>query len=77
MLTAYKHTEDRCPHARVEIDRKTGAVTVWAQELAEDGTVARECDDTPQDFGRIAAMTAKQVILQRLRDAEHEITFGE
>ena len=52
-------------------------MTVWAHELAEDGTVAREWDDTPQDFGRIAAMTAKQVILQRLRDAEHEITFGE
>jgi N utilization substance protein A len=39
--------------------------------------VAREFDDTPSDFGRIAAMTAKQVILQRLRDAENEMTFGE
>src|SRR3712207_7581771 len=29
------------------------------------------------DFGRIAASTAKQVIVQRLRDAEHEQTFGE
>jgi transcription termination/antitermination protein NusA len=77
LLTAYKHTEGPHPDARVEVDRKTGAVTVWAQDLAEDGTVAREWDDTPQDFGRIAAMTAKQVILQRLRDAEHDITFGE
>ena len=41
------------------------------------GTVLREFDDTPRDFGRIAAMTAKQVILQRLRDAENEITYGE
>jgi N utilization substance protein A len=39
--------------------------------------VAREFDDTPSDFGRIAAMTAKQVILQRLRDAENALTFGE
>ena len=77
LLTAYKHTEGARPDARVEVDRKTGTVTVWAQELDEDGTVAREWDDTPQDFGRIAAMTAKQVILQRLRDAEHEITYGE
>jgi N utilization substance protein A len=77
LLTAYKHTEGPQSDARVEVDRKTGTVTVWAQELAEDGTVAREWDDTPQDFGRIAAMTAKQVILQRLRDAEHENTFGE
>ncbi|RBM05068.1 transcription termination factor NusA [Streptomyces sp. PT12] len=37
----------------------------------------REFDDTPQGFGRIAATTAKQVILQRLRDAEEDITFGE
>ena len=31
----------------------------------------------PTGFGRIAATTAKQVILQRLRDAEDDITFGE
>ena len=31
----------------------------------------------PNHFGRIAASTAKQVIVQRLRDAEHEQTFGE
>ncbi len=37
----------------------------------------REFDDTPDGFGRIAATTAKQVILQRLRDAEEDITFGE
>ena len=48
-----------------------------AQELGHDGEVVREWDDTPHDFGRIAAITAKQVILQRLRDAEHEQTFGE
>ena len=77
LLTAYKHTEGPQPDARVEVDRKSGAVTVWAQELADDGTVLREWDDTPQDFGRIAAMTAKQVILQRLRDAENEHTYGE
>jgi transcription termination/antitermination protein NusA len=77
LLTAYKHTEGPQPDARVEVDRKTGSVTVLAQELADDGTVLREWDDTPQDFGRIAAMTAKQVILQRLRDAENEHTYGE
>jgi len=77
LLTAYRHTEGARPHARVEVDRRTGTVTVWAQELAEDGSVLRESDDTPGDFGRIAAMTAKQVILQRLRDAENEITYGE
>jgi transcription termination/antitermination protein NusA len=77
LLTAYRHTEGAHQHARVEVDRRSGAVTVYAQELGEDGEVVREYDDTPTDFGRIAAMTAKQVILQRLRDAENEVTFGE
>ncbi|MGC5017815.1 transcription termination factor NusA [Micromonospora sp. DT47] len=77
LLTAYRHTDGAELHARVEIDRKTGAALVYAQELDDDGTVVREWDDTPHDFGRIAAMTAKQVILQRLREATDEVHFGE
>ncbi|MGO1049939.1 transcription termination factor NusA [Crossiella sp. CA198] len=77
LLTAYKHTEGHAPHARVDIDRKSGLVRVLAQDLAHDGAIAQEWDDTPEGFGRIAATTARQVILQRLRDAEHEKTFGE
>jgi len=77
LLTAYRHTEGAQAHARVVLDRKSGEVLVLVQELAEDGSVAREYDDTPHDFGRIAAMTARQVILQRLREAEHDVTFGE
>src|SRR6059036_666002 len=77
LLTAYKHTPHSMPHARVSIDRRTGEVIVWAQEIGPDGEVEEEYDDTPTDFGRVAAMTARQVILQRLRDAEHDQTFGE
>jgi N utilization substance protein A len=77
LLTAYKHTPHSMPHARVVIDRKSGEVVVWAQDLDADGELLEEYDDTPQDFGRVAAMTARQVILQRLRDAEHDQTFGE
>jgi N utilization substance protein A len=77
LLVAYHRTEGAQQQARVELDRKNGHVTVFAKELAEDGTVAREFDDTPADFGRIAATTAKQVILQRLRDAEDEVRYGE
>ncbi|GAB3955981.1 transcription termination factor NusA [Micromonospora vulcania] len=77
LLTAYRHTDGAEPHARVEIDRKSGAALVYAQEMNEDGGLAREWDDTPHDFGRIAAMTAKQVILQRLREATDEVHFGE
>jgi transcription termination/antitermination protein NusA len=77
LLVAYYRTDDAIPNARVHLDRRTGHVTVFAQELDEDGNVVREWDDTPHGFGRIAATTARQVILQRLRDAEDELTYGE
>jgi transcription termination/antitermination protein NusA len=77
LLVAYHRTEGAQQHARAELDRKTGHVTVYAREYNEDGTLAREYDDTPADFGRIAATTAKQIILQRLRDAEDEVRYGE
>ncbi|MGI8648469.1 MAG: transcription termination/antitermination protein NusA [Acidimicrobiales bacterium] len=37
----------------------------------------REFDDTPAGFGRIAVTTAKQVMLQRLREATDDAMFGE
>ncbi|HEY5017783.1 MAG TPA: transcription termination factor NusA [Streptosporangiaceae bacterium] len=77
LLVAYHRSDGVAASARVEVSRSTGHVTVWAAELGEDGQVAREYDDTPDGFGRIAATTARQVILQRLRDAEDELTFGE
>jgi transcription termination/antitermination protein NusA len=76
LLVAYHKTEGAAPTARVQVDRRTGHVTVWATETA-DGAPPREYDDTPDGFGRIAATTARQVILQRLRDVEDEMTFGE
>ncbi len=77
VLSAYRHTEGHQPEAHIEIDRKTGAVQVFARELDDDGIVLSEWEDTPEGFGRIAATTARQVMLQRLRDAENERTFGE
>src|SRR5690606_22569067 len=77
LLIAYHRTEGAAPKARVELDRETGHGTVWATEIDDEGNEVREYDDTPTGFGRIAATTAKQVILQRLRDAEDELTFGE
>ncbi|MDL4771497.1 MULTISPECIES: transcription termination factor NusA [Thermomonosporaceae] len=77
LLIAYHRTEGAATKARVELDRRSGHVTVWATETDEEGEALREYDDTPTGFGRIAATTAKQVILQRLRDAEDELTFGE
>ena len=63
--------------ARVELDRKNGHVYVLVREVDEDGNASEEYDDTPAGFGRIAATTAKQIMLQRLRDAEDDIRFGE
>ncbi|GAC82329.1 transcription termination factor NusA [Gordonia paraffinivorans] len=77
LLTAYRHTEGFAPHARVDVNRRTGLVRVMAQELDANGEVVHEWDDTPEGFGRIAATTARQVILQRLRDAENEKNFGD
>lgn len=79
LLIAYHRTEGSHRRARVELDA-SGHVTVWAKDdpaELEEGQEPKEFDDTPSGFGRIAATTAKQVILQRLRDAEDDRTFGE
>ncbi|MGW6568809.1 transcription termination factor NusA [Streptomyces sp. NPDC054975] len=80
LLIAYHRTPSARRHARVELNRQTGHVTVWAKEdpsELEEGQEPKDFDDTPSDFGRIAASTARQVIQQRLRDAENDVTFGE
>ncbi|MGA8258129.1 MAG: transcription termination factor NusA [Nocardioides sp.] len=77
LLTAYHKTPGAQEKARVELNRKTGHVTVMATEVDDDGEPVGEYEDTPDGFGRIAATTAKQIMLQRLRDAEDEIKFGE
>ena len=77
LLTAYHKTPGAVEEARVELDRRSGHVTVFAAELDEEGVKIGEYDDTPEGFGRIAATTAKQIMLQRLRDAEDDIKFGE
>lgn len=118
LALAYQRTPDAQRTARVEVDRKTGHVTVWAREeyeiedpswtppaateeseededLDDDEaeavaaaraaaqtprmirTLGPEFDDTPSNFGRIATSTARQVILQRLRDAEDDQVLGQ
>jgi len=75
LVSAYKRAPGAAEEARVVIDPDAGDIVVYAQELDEDGNVVREWEDTPDDFGRIAAQTAKQVIAQRLRDAKREQVF--
>ncbi len=76
MLNAYEKTDGAVPGSRVELDRKTGRVTVFAPERDEEGERIGEYDDTPDGFGRVAATTARQVIYQRIRQAEDDQKFG-
>ncbi len=77
LVMAYKRLQGAAEEAIVEIDAETGEIAVFAQEVDEDGNITREWDDTPKDFGRIAAQTAKQVIMQRIREAEREMKYEE
>ena len=83
---AYLKTPHAAKHARVELDERAGNFTVWAAdeipvEPTEDNPypvpkLGEEYDDTPRDFGRLAAATARQVITQLFRRAEDEKVFG-
>jgi len=78
LLLAYQKTEGHAPKARVELDRHSGRVTVWATETdPAEGEVAKEFDDTPKDFGRLAAAAARQAMFSRLRDADDDRLFTE
>lgn len=83
---AYLKTPHAAKHARVELDTRAGTFTVWARkeipvEPTEDGPhpapeLGEEYDDTPRNFGRLAAATARQVIGQLFRKAEDDKVFG-
>ena len=77
LVAAYKRRPDAAEEAVVTIDPESGEIRVYGQELDEDGNVIREWDDTPSDFGRIAAQTAKQVMTQRIREAERDLKYEE
>jgi len=86
ILTAYlKHTgesdrktsDEPASQARIELDRKTGHVKLFVAEYDDENNVIGEAEDSPSDFGRIAAFAAKQVINQRLRDIGDDKVLGE
>jgi N utilization substance protein A len=77
LVAAYKRLPTAAEEAFVTIDSDSGEIRVYGQELDEDGNVVREWDDTPDDFGRIAAQAAKQVIMQRIREAERNLKYDE
>jgi N utilization substance protein A len=64
---------------RAKLDPDTGDLRVWEQELGEEGNMIseKEVQVTDEFKGRIGAQTAKQVIFQKLRDAERDMTYEE
>lgn len=77
LVSAYKRIPNAAEEAVVTIDPESGEMHVYAQEIDEDGNVLREWEDTPKDFGRIAAQTFKHVIFQRIREVEREMKYEE
>lgn len=76
--TAYQKMPDAYQFAWVTIDPDTFDIRVTAQELNDDGEpVGPEIDVTPDNFGRIAAATARQVMMQRLREVDRETKYAE
>ncbi len=91
--SAYNKTANAVPFSDVIIDQDTGEIHVYeltfppgqepdldveeGEEVEIDYSIADREEITPEDFGRIAAQTAKQVIYQRIREAEQELFFRE
>lgn len=98
LISSYKRNFNTAQNVRVDINRHTGVIRVYARKNVVDEVLdprmeisldaAREInlnyqhDDiveievTPRDFGRIAAQTAKQVVTQRIREAERGLIYN-
>ncbi|PIO83586.1 transcription termination/antitermination protein NusA [Loigolactobacillus backii] len=70
---AVKEVTDEVFDSRLEVSLKDALVINDAYEVGDD----IRFEVTPKDFGRIAAQTAKQVILQRVREAERNIIYDQ
>ncbi len=60
-----------------EVEPEEGAVDDEGNPARPHREVGPEFDDTPTGFGRVAAATARQVIVQRLRDIEDDAILGD
>ncbi len=69
LLSAAKRVIDLKPEEelKVELDRSTGRIKAYRNKE----------EITSIDFGRIAASTARQVIIQKMREAEKDVVFNE
>lgn len=98
LISSYKRNFNTAQNVRVDINRHTGLIKVYARKTVVDEVLdprleisqdaAREINPnfqlndiveievTPRDFGRIAAQTAKQVVTQRIREAERGLIYN-
>jgi len=99
LISAYKKNFSSLQNVRIQIDRLTGGIKVYARKSVtgnvEDSRTQISLEDaqkidpnysledivefevTPREFGRIAAQTAKQVVVQRIREAERGLIYDE
>ncbi|AOY56256.1 transcription termination factor NusA [Candidatus Rhodoluna planktonica] len=77
ILAAYHKHVGNHDKARAELHRTTGHVTVYAPIVDDEGQEIGEQEVTPENFGRIAAYAAKQVIASRLREISDDTLMGE
>jgi len=84
-VSAYKKNYQVEYDCRVDIDKKTGEIKIFKileseeseGEEEKEEEEKKEVEVTPDNFGRIAAQTAKQVIRQKIKEAEREIMYDE
>ena len=79
LATAYKRRPGAADEVVVEVNPDTMEFTFVAYDVDEDGNWVNERDDTPrkEELGRIAAQTFRQVMSQRIREAERDRKFEE
>jgi N utilization substance protein A len=77
ILAAYQKHVGNTEPARAELSKSTGHVNIYAPVVDEEGVKTGETEVTPENFGRVAAAAAKQVIFNRLREINDESLFGE
>ena len=79
LATAYKKRPGAAEEVEVMLNPDTLEMSFIAYDIDEDGNWINERDDTPKkdELGRIAAVTFRQVMSQRIREVERERKFEE
>ena len=76
--SAYKRMPGAHEFSWVTIDPDSMEFRVFAQDIDENGEpTGEEFDVTPENFGRIAAQTTRQVMTQRIREVERDLKYEE